>query len=245
MTGVFIQKTAGLPSVFTGNGVAPDELTLAGSYASVEQFWAQSIDGAAGVNNIVTLQTSSPAMARLGYQNLAVGDTAGQLALLQSVFGAGRALRIVDTEGHEQYGTITAVQPGAAPVVDLAIASPPILFRGASSQLNCGVMGNGKDHLVNVVNLVKYSLKNLSGVAAYAPLYDTAGDRRDRNGDDGHRPDGARTRRTRHGRHADSWHPRGGVGVRRRSRVRDHRDERHPRERHGPARRTASGDRAG
>ncbi len=173
MTAVFIQKTASVPQMLTDNNIAPDEITLAGSYASVEQFWAASIDGSGGANNVVTLQTASPAMARLGYQNLAVGDTAGQVALLTSVFGVGRALRIVDDEGHEQYGTITDVQGGTAPVIDLSISSPAIVYRGAGSSLHCGVGGNSAGSVVNVVNFVKYSLLNLSANPAYAPLYDT------------------------------------------------------------------------
>jgi hypothetical protein len=170
LSSIFIDKTATVPAVLTANGVAPDEITLAGSFSSVEQFWTSSISNS-GTNHVVTLQTLSPAMARLGYQNAATA--AAQQTLLQSVFGTGRALRIVDTEGNEQYGTIQAVQSGSAPSILLGSTTPDILYRGTNTTLKCGVMGNGKDHLVNVVNLVRYSLKNLSSNGAYAPLYDT------------------------------------------------------------------------
>lgn len=171
LSSIFIQPTATVPPVLTANGIAPDEITLAGSFTSVEQFWTQSIDDN-GANHVVTLQTASPAMARLGYQNY-LSDPSKQRDLLLSVFGIGRALRIVDTEGNEQYGTIQDVQGGDPPSILLGSATPSILYRGTNTALKCGVMGNGKDHLVNVVNLVRYSLKNLSGSPAYAPLYDT------------------------------------------------------------------------
>jgi hypothetical protein len=169
MTAILIQKTptAGIP-VLANNGIAPDEITLAGSYASVDQYWTQSIVTSSGAV-VVALQSASPAMARLGYQNL-TGNSAGQAALLGSVFGTGRALRIVDPEGHEQYGTIASVAGGDPPTITLT-NSPPLVFRPTSGNLRCGIMGNGTDHLVNVVNFVKYSLKDMSSVARYAPLY--------------------------------------------------------------------------
>src|SRR5262249_49422880 len=106
MSSIFIQPTplATLPSVLTDNKIAPDEIVLAGAYASVEQFWTQSIDGSSGTNHAVVLQPASPAMARLGYANATT--TTAQRDLLLSVFGINRALRIVDSEAHEQYGTI-------------------------------------------------------------------------------------------------------------------------------------------
>jgi hypothetical protein len=172
MTSVFIQPSTTAPAVLTSNHITPDEITLAGSFASVEQFWTQSIDGSGGTNHVVALQTASPPMARLGYQNMTTA--ADQRTLLLSVFGIGRALRIVDTEGHEQYGTILDVQGGSTPAVLLKPSSPAILYRGVNTTLKCGVMGNGKDHVVNVVNFVRYSLKDMSADPNYAPLFQSS-----------------------------------------------------------------------
>lgn len=175
MTGVFIQPTASgsIPQELKDNGVKPDEIVLAGSYTSIDQFPTTSIDGTGGASHIVTLQTASGPMARLGFNDPAL-TAAQRQALLASVFGIGRALRIVDTSGWQQYGTITAVVASPDPVIELAITGPPILYRGSSTALKCGVMGNGKDHLVNVVNFVKYSIKSMDDTTkypGYIPLY--------------------------------------------------------------------------
>jgi hypothetical protein len=173
MSSVLIRPaTSALPPGLTDNNILPDELILAGSYASVEQFWTKSIE-LSGPNNMIVLQGASPAMARLGYANVAA---ANQRALLLSVFGVGRAIRIVDTEAHEQYGTIVDVQPGSDPAILVSASNPRLTYRGATAPVNmqCGVMGNGKDHLVNVVNFVKYSLRNMAGFSQFGPLYQSS-----------------------------------------------------------------------
>ena len=114
-------------TVQTGNKLTPDQITLAGSYASPDSFPVSSIVSS-GANHIVTLETQFGAMARLGYQSITA--PADQRALLLTVFGVGRALRVVDTEGKEQYGTITDVQGGSTPTILLASSSPNLLYRG-------------------------------------------------------------------------------------------------------------------
>jgi hypothetical protein len=168
LAAVFIQPTSttGMP-VQQGNHLAPDEIVLTGSYGSAEQFPTRSIQDT-GANHVITLETQNGPMARLGYQNL---TTAGeQQAMLLSIFGPGRALRIVDTLNREQYGTITGVQAGGSPAIVLSNASPNIRYRGTSGT-TCGVMGTGMHHFVNVVNFIKYSIRDMRSDSRYAPLY--------------------------------------------------------------------------
>jgi hypothetical protein len=157
-------NTTGLP-VQVGNHLTPDEIVLAGSYGSAEQFPTHSIEPT-GANHVVQLEFANGPMARLGYQNLATA--AEQQALLLSIFAPGRALRIVDTLGKEQYGTITGVQPGTYPTILLSNSSPNILYRGSST---CGVMGGGMHHFVNVVNLIRYSIRDMHTDIRYAALF--------------------------------------------------------------------------
>jgi hypothetical protein len=149
------------------NGITPDQITLAGSYASPDQFPTGPIlDN--GTTNTVMLQVGSPPMVRLGYVPTAPGPA--QRTLLLSVFGIGRILRIVDTAGREQYGTIVDVVEGATPSILVNRAAPPLLF-GTNNALKCGVQGVGDKSQVNVVNLIRYSVREMVGSARYAPLF--------------------------------------------------------------------------
>ena len=110
-------------------------------------------------------------MARLRY-----AISANQAALLATVFAPGRALRIVDRSGQQQFGTITATTGGTEPFVTLA-KTPVLRFRSSPGTL-CGLRGNETGALANVVNFIQYDVRNLNtasnlGAAntSYAPLY--------------------------------------------------------------------------
>jgi hypothetical protein len=168
LAAVFIQPTnTGSLPVQQGNHIVPDEIVLAGSYGSTEQFVTKSIAGN-GANHIITLNPAAGALARLRYQSLATA--AEQQALLLGIFAPGRALRILDPEGYQQFGTITGVQPGALPVIVLSNTSPSLIYRGSTDK-GCGVKGGGEEHYVNVVNFVRYSIKDMRADPRYAPLY--------------------------------------------------------------------------
>ena len=168
---VFIYQPAVAPtSVLTNNHILPNEITLAGSYASSDQFPTGPVFDTSPVT--IQLQTASPPMARLGYA--AAGSPSAQAALLSTVFGANRILRVVDTAGKEQYGKIQSVTGGDTPSITLTIdGKPPFIFRSSATgvSLKCGVPGTGERSLVNVVNLIKYSVKDMTTNAAYAPLF--------------------------------------------------------------------------
>jgi hypothetical protein len=169
LQGIFIAPTVttNLP-VQQANGITPDEITLAGSYTSADSYPTHAIFST-GTNHTVQLETTFGGIARLGYQSMPTPET--QKALLDTVFGAGRALRIVDPEGNEQYGTILDTQGGQYPTILLQPSSPAILYRGSNTTLKCGVSGTGLQHTVNVVNLVHYSIQNLSADPRFAALF--------------------------------------------------------------------------
>jgi hypothetical protein len=167
LSSIWIEPSGTVPAQLAANGIAPDEITLAGSYASPDQFPTDNIDNN-GTSNVITLQPGSTPMVRLGYP--AAGSAAAQRALLLSVFGIGRILRIVDT-AREQYGTIVNVQEGALPQILVSTTAPPILYRGNSATQKCGIYGNAKGAQVNVVNLIRYSLRDMTASTRYAPLF--------------------------------------------------------------------------
>lgn len=159
LASVFIEP---IPSLLlsteaTRNGLTPNRLVLSGSYASSDQFTARSIDNANPVQ--VLLVPNSLGMANIGYS---ANPTAENLA---RVFGAGRALRVVDDAGGVQFGAIASVTGGANPSITLA-AAPPLQFR-SDSPGRCGVGGHGTDHVLNVVNIVNYDIRSLDDPIAY------------------------------------------------------------------------------
>lgn len=144
----------------TNNGLAPQSITLAGSYDSPDLFVARSITQGAPV---VFLARNSLGMANIGYQPLTGATTLGR------VFQAGRALRILDDAGGVQFGTITGVTGGDNPSITLA-AVPGVQFRGTNVTDRCGVRGHGND-FVNVVNIIRYDIQDLSGTAELGAMY--------------------------------------------------------------------------
>ncbi|MFZ5894220.1 MAG: PilW family protein [Myxococcota bacterium] len=157
-------------------------LILAGSYSSPDEFPVRLIaplgtDGSDGFG--VYLQLGSGALARLGWAG-ATTESAKTL-LLSQLFAAGRVLRLVDKEGRAQYGTIASVSVDAAngePFIKLN-ATPALVFRYGQSRL-CGFKGNETGASANVVNFIRYDLRNLksaslfSGTTKYADLYTTS-----------------------------------------------------------------------
>ena len=154
-------------SALTANGRTPPVIVLAGSYASADVFSVRI--ARAGANTVFSLESSQPALLRLG--NGANPDT----ATLQSVFRINNALRIVQN-GRQYYGRISAVVGGAAPAVTIS-GAPPIQFRSGST-LGCGleeVWGSGASvATINVVNFIQYQLgtpQTPTGQADYQDIY--------------------------------------------------------------------------
>lgn len=142
----------------TENGLTPDQLTLWGAYTAAEQFPARAIEPAAGGGYRIRLEPSSGAMLRLGYDPTVTDGTMEDL--LERVFPANRALRIVNQEGEEQYGIIAAVDDGDSPFVAITAALP--LTMKSTTGTTCGVRGNGGGLLVNTVSIIRYDLMSLA-----------------------------------------------------------------------------------
>jgi Tfp pilus assembly protein PilW len=161
LASVFIEPlTPPLSTEMTVNGLTPSSILLSGSYSANDQFVARNI--AQGSPSRVFLAPFSLGMANIGY------PTDRTAATLATVFAAGRALRVVDDEGRVQFATITGVTGGDNPSITLA-DSPDLKFRSGSN-VRCGISGHGKNS-VNVVNLIRYDLRDLSGDAKFAPMF--------------------------------------------------------------------------
>lgn len=149
------------------NALAPEILTLAGSFNTPEQFPVRAIL-ANGASYTVILQTGTGPMYR------AVKDTAGGGTTdqkLQRIFKAGRFLRIVDTTGNHLYGVIQALQVQGDPPtrvdVTLSNAAPIPQQTGPNS---CGYSGFATGMLANPVSRVRYQLRDLRNNPTYMRL---------------------------------------------------------------------------
>jgi Tfp pilus assembly protein PilW len=137
-------------NITAGQTITPDQILLSGSYAVADEFPIFQSDG-----TDVYLNTESPSLARLGHIGAA---TATQDAIMANVFSVGRIVRVVDRINRYQFSTVTAVF-GSPPRVTL---NPPIQ-----------VTGNGTGWSINVVNIIRYQIRNLQadGNALWTPLF--------------------------------------------------------------------------
>ncbi len=172
---IVIDPAAGVTSV-TGTevaaaGIAPMQVELAGALDATEELPIRTItpNGSGGWD--VFLQTGVPAAARLG------GLTLASLgAMFTMADGTGRAVRIVDKEGMEQYGVVAAVTVTPQPTVSLA-ATPGLLFRTSTvGSALCGFKGFNTGATINAINFVRYNLRKLKGVPAsgYTAMFTAA-----------------------------------------------------------------------
>ena len=146
----------------SANGLTPDQLTMSGSFASPETFPVRTVL-AENAKFQVYLQANTGAVARSD------GIDGGTMA---QVFQAGRMLRILDGTGRYEFGAIESYALNAAGqmVINLR-ASPAIAFRRPGTA--CGVEGLGVGMQANVVNWIRYEIRDVqkNPPAAYKPLY--------------------------------------------------------------------------
>jgi prepilin-type N-terminal cleavage/methylation domain-containing protein len=146
----------------TTNGLSPDQITLSGSFASPETFPVRTVL-AENAKFQVYLQANTGAIARSGG---AAGTT------MQDIFRAGRMLRILDGTGRYEFGAIESYGLNAAGqmVVNLK-ALPAITFRRPGTA--CGVEGLGVGMQANVVNWIRYEIRDVqkSPPLAYKAVY--------------------------------------------------------------------------
>lgn len=139
-------------NISAGQTIAPDQLILSGSYTVADEFPIAQTDGSA-----IVLQVNTPPMARLGYIG---APAASQDALIANVFTVGKIVRVVDRGGRMQFSSISAVTGSPRPVITLATAIQDL-------------GGHGTGGSVNVVNIVRYQIRDLKAEnqARWAPLF--------------------------------------------------------------------------
>ena len=150
------------------NGLAPEQITLTGSYTSIEQFPVRSVEIIAGGQFQVLLQQNNGAYVRAN-----LGPDGGNGLTL---FQAGRVLRILDGTGHYEYGSIAAVGIDASGSVAITLkANPPIAFKREAGS-TCGVGGFGVGMQANVINTIRYEIRDLKALdlPQFRPLYNTS-----------------------------------------------------------------------
>lgn len=145
--------------------IHPRRLILSGSYVSADQFEVRTIFDANPIR--IVLEPTSLGMANIGYPG------AQTAATLSRVFQVGRALRIVDDVGRVQFGVIASVAGGAEPTIVLANA-PALQFRSRSA-LNCGVGNLAAGYTVNVVNIIRYDVQDISDDEHFTALFKGGG----------------------------------------------------------------------
>jgi prepilin-type N-terminal cleavage/methylation domain-containing protein len=146
----------------SANGLSPDQITLSGSFASAETFPVRTVL-AENAKFQVYLNPIAGAVARSDGID---GGTMGQ------VFKAGRMLRVLDATGKYGFGAIEsyAINAAGQPVVNLK-SSPALTFKRPGT--TCGVEGLGVGMQANVVNWIRYEIRDLqkSPPTAYQALY--------------------------------------------------------------------------
>lgn len=170
-----VPTTGTIPNSITSHAILggtpivldPDRLTLAGSYTSVEQFPIKAIS-ASGSTPVIYLEKQSGAAMRL--MN---GSTLA--APWNSVFQLGRILRIQDREGYQHFGHITAVDTsGTYPAISLS-STPGLYMRGQTAPTVSNPLCKGFDigvgALANVVNRIRYEIRDLRALPRYQALY--------------------------------------------------------------------------
>jgi hypothetical protein len=146
----------------TNNGLSPDQITLSGSFASPETFPVRGVF-AENAKYQVYLQANTGAIARSDGLD---GGTMGQ------IFRAGRMLRVLDGTGRYGFGAIESygINASGQMVVNLQ-ANPAINFHRPGAL--CGVEGFGTGMQANVVNWIRYEIRDLqkNPPTAYKSLY--------------------------------------------------------------------------
>ncbi|HEY6080884.1 MAG TPA: prepilin-type N-terminal cleavage/methylation domain-containing protein [Polyangiaceae bacterium] len=147
---------------------APMSITIAGALDMTEELTATVISSLNGVTS-VGIRVTTPAASRIGLKE---GDNALNTTLLQAIFvpgGVGRAIRIAQNDGLEQYAVVAAVQQN--PLRLVLAPNPAVSFRTNANAAQCGVLGLCTGCGINVVNFVRYRLRPLlTGSVDYQQL---------------------------------------------------------------------------
>jgi prepilin-type N-terminal cleavage/methylation domain-containing protein len=150
------------------NGLAPDQITLTGSYSSVEMFPVRDVEPAAGGQFSVILAEGNGAFSRA---NL----SAAEGGVAATLFQTGRVLRVLDNTGNYHYGSIAGTGFSASGAVVITLKANPALT-WKRPETNCGFGGFSRGTLANVVNTIRYEIRDLKSLdlPQFRPLFNTS-----------------------------------------------------------------------
>jgi Prokaryotic N-terminal methylation motif len=160
-------------------GIKPKGIVLAGALNMSEVLTTASVVQDGSGNWEISLNTSTPAAARVGLSP-SNSATAANLAVLQSIFlsnGNGRIVRL-RKKGIDQYGVVNGVASSAGTLTALALVNlkaSPQLVRPVSGGIRCGIEGNGEDMDLSVIDLVRYNIRGMVTDLNYASLFKASG----------------------------------------------------------------------
>lgn len=157
-------------------GITPMSITIAGALDMAEELTITAISSTNN-QNFVGIRVDTPAAARIGLSALPA-KAASNAAILGNIFlpgGVGRAIRISQNDGLEQYAVVTAINQN--PLQLQLATTPAIQFRANANAAQCGVLGHCTGCTVNVINFVRYEMRSLVAAPGdYALLFAASAD---------------------------------------------------------------------
>jgi hypothetical protein len=161
-----IRITQAAPAVVQDptNGLAPDQITMTGSYATAETFPVRNVEISGGKYQ-VTLQQNNGGVVRAN-----IGADGGGLT---TVFQAGRVMRLLDATGRYEFGIIDSAGVNASGETVVSLRQSPTIPFKRDAAATCGVEGFGVGMQANVVNTIRYEIRDMktADLPEYRPLY--------------------------------------------------------------------------
>jgi hypothetical protein len=159
-------------------GYAPDALVISGALETTEELYSNTIEPTVGTAGFtIALNLLTPSARRLGLTT-GPGSSKGNGKILQAVFmkeNVGRIVR-VRKDGLEQYAVVSSVTATDTVASVVVSDKPGLLFRqGGANNVKCGINDEGGGYSISVVSIVRYSIRTMTGDAAYKYLFDASG----------------------------------------------------------------------
>jgi hypothetical protein len=159
---VSLVPPAGVPDTelaLPGNDIEPMAIELAGSLDVTEELPINHVGVNADGAMAVTLTDDTPAARRINLMP-GVANAAFNRGVLLSLFkpgGTGRAVRITQLDGMEQYAVVADVIQN--PLQITLLPTPALQFRTSAASVQCGFRGFTTGGTINVINFIRYELR--------------------------------------------------------------------------------------
>jgi prepilin-type N-terminal cleavage/methylation domain-containing protein len=157
-------------NILAANGLSPDRITIAGAFDSSEQFYIAGLV-VNGTTVTATIQPNSGAIART------LNGNPANAAPFTNAFRANRIARIVDAQGFQHFGVISASAVSAAGVATVTMSNAAPLWTNpdaaapASANPTCSALKYCNGCVLNVVNRIQYEIRPARTVSNFADLY--------------------------------------------------------------------------